>query len=107
MTSDNDPKLHSGPSSHMIKWECGASVFNWHYDRDEYVYIIEGLVYATKLGVFDSVRLTPGSTHLFKAGETWKWEVYEPVKKIAVLVEPVPRWLGFIMKLSRKLRLRK
>lgn len=78
-----------GTASSFI-WDCTAGRFNWHYDADETIYIIEGGVVVKDLGGVTR-RLRAGDTILIPAGTRTEWHVEEYVRKFAVVRSPLPR----------------
>jgi uncharacterized cupin superfamily protein len=75
-------------------WDCTAGSFNWFYDVDEMVYIVDGAVVIGS-GPGKQRVLEAGDTFFFPAGSRAQWTVPAYVRKIAFLHVP----------LSRKMRL--
>jgi len=75
-------------------WDCTAGSFNWFYDVDEMVYIVDGAVMIGS-GPGKQRVLEAGDTFFFPAGSRAQWTVPAYVRKIAFLHVP----------LSRKMRL--
>jgi uncharacterized cupin superfamily protein len=74
-----------------IVWDCTAGRFNWFYDMDETVYVLEGsVVIKDQTGV--SRRVVSGETIVFHAGARAEWTVERYVRKIAFLRTPVPKY---------------
>jgi uncharacterized cupin superfamily protein len=74
-----------------IVWDCTAGRFNWFYDMDETVYVLEGsVVIKDPAGV--SRRVAAGETITFHAGARAEWTVERYVRKIAFLRTPVPKY---------------
>jgi len=72
-------------------WDCTAGRFNWHYDVDETLYIIEGgVVVKDDAG---TRILSVGDTIFFPAGARAEWHVENYVRKIAFCRKPLPRML--------------
>ncbi len=86
-----------------IIWDCSAGRFNWHYDQDEAVYLIEGSV-VIKDPAGQSRRLSAGDTILFRAGSRAEWTVEKYVRKFATLRAPVPGYALLAMRLGRAFR---
>jgi len=83
-------------------WDCTAGRFNWHYDIDETVYVLEGCVLVLDdAGV--THRLGPGDSALFPAGSHAVWHVESYVRKVAFCRNPVPLPVMFVMRVVRKL----
>lgn len=72
-------------------WDCTAGRFNWHYDVDETLYIIEGgVVVKDDAG---TRTLSVGDTIFFPAGARAEWLVENYVRKIAFCRKPLPQML--------------
>lgn len=71
-------------------WDCTAGRFNWHYDIDETVFVLEGSV-IVKDHAGDTRTLSPGDTAFFPAGSSAEWTVQTYVRKVAFLRVPLPR----------------
>lgn len=83
-------------------WDCTAGLFNWRYDIDETVYVLEGsVVVRDDRGV--EHRLEPGSTAFFPAGSHAVWRVDSYVRKVAFCRNPVPAPVMFAMRAARAL----
>jgi uncharacterized protein len=84
-------------------WDCTAGVFNWYYDVDETVYVLEGsVVLCDDDGV--EHRLGAGDHVLFRAGSHAVWRVESYVRKVAFLRNPVPRALMLPLAAWNKLK---
>ena len=84
-------------------WDCTAGRFNWFYDIDETVYVIEGgVVVKDAAGV--TRRLKAGDTFYFPAGARAEWHVEHYVRKIAFCRAPLPRVLVFARRVYRFLK---
>ena len=77
-----------GTASTLI-WDCTAGRFNWFYDVDETVYVIEGGVVVRDLGGA-ARRLSAGDTIFFPAGARAEWHVEDYIRKIAFCRVPLP-----------------
>jgi uncharacterized cupin superfamily protein len=79
------------------RWRCEASVFNFSYVADEWIYIISG---DARVTIGQRVReLKPGDSAFFPKGATALWEVSVPVEKSFVLAGP-----SFAERLVQKIR---
>jgi len=85
-----------------LLWDCSAGVFNWHYDIDETVYVLEGAVIVTDDDGVEH-RLEAGDHALFQAGSHAVWRVESYVKKVAFCRSPVSRPIMFVSRAVRKL----
>ncbi len=79
----------------MIAWECTAGRFNWFYQFDEMIYIVEGNTrIKDHTGISKSVG--PGETIFFPAGSSAEWLVEKYVRKFAVCRDPIPRYVAIV-----------
>jgi uncharacterized protein len=86
-----------------IVWQCTEGRFNWSYDFDETILILEGSI------VLENETLRPtrygrGDVILFKDGAHAKWHVEGHVKKLAFCRKTQPAWRGFALRAIGKLR---
>jgi len=71
-------------------WECTAGRFNWHYDAEETIYILEGsVVIKDQIGV--THRLSVGDTIFLPCGAVVEWEIDNYVRKVAFIRAPLPK----------------
>lgn len=84
-------------------WDCTAGRFNWYYDIDETVYVIEGSV-TVKDHRGGSRKLVAGDTAFFPAGSSAEWTVEKYVRKVAFLQVPMPRPLRLAKRVVRSLK---
>jgi uncharacterized cupin superfamily protein len=84
-------------------WDCSAGRFNWFYDIDETVYIIEGSV-MIKDADHGVRHVNAGDTIYFPAGSTAEWTVPRYVRKVAFLRGPLPRPLQIARRGYRSLK---
>jgi uncharacterized cupin superfamily protein len=91
-----------GSASSYI-WDCTAGRFNWFYDVDETIYVIEGgVVVKEAAGV--ARRLSAGDTIFFPAGTRAEWHVENYIRKVAFLRAPLPRPLVIAKRYYRFLK---
>jgi uncharacterized cupin superfamily protein len=93
-----------GVASTLI-WDCTAGRFNWSYDIDETVYVIEGSV-IIKDGAGVARRLSAGDTVFFPAGSSAEWTVQTYVRKVAFMRDPGPRSLRIVRRVYGALKRR-
>jgi uncharacterized cupin superfamily protein len=83
-------------------WECSAGRFDWTYDIDEMILLLEGEVLITHADGTRS-QLTAGSSFFFPTGSRFQWMVPNHVRKLAYLHSPrrhpVRRALGAVKRL--------
>jgi uncharacterized protein len=95
-------KSADGSASTYI-WDCSAGRFNWHYDIDETVYIIEGSV-MLRDGKGAERAVKAGDTVFFPAGSTAEWTVEDYVRKVAFLRVPLPKSVFLAKHIYRALK---
>lgn len=78
-------------------WDCTAGRFNWFYDIDETVCIMEGSV-TVRDAAGQSTTLKPGDTFFFPAGTQFHWTVTRFVRKVAFIHIP----MSHKMRLARR-----
>jgi uncharacterized cupin superfamily protein len=69
-------------------WECSAGTFQWHFECDEVVYVLEGGVVVEHEG--QRHVLERGSLAFFPLGARTRWEVATHVRKLFVHRHPTP-----------------
>lgn len=84
-------------------WDCTPGKFEWHYDTDETIHILEGSV-VLEDGTAPARRLGPGDVVFFPAGAVVRWEVETHVRKLAFFRRPLPAPLALVMRALRKVR---
>jgi uncharacterized cupin superfamily protein len=84
-------------------WDCTSGRFNWHYDIDETVYLIEGAV-SIKDTAGKTREVSAGEWIFFPAGSSAEWKVDTYVRKFAFLRSPQPKSVVFARRVYRKLR---
>jgi uncharacterized cupin superfamily protein len=73
-------------------WDCTAGRFNWFYEADETIYVIEGgVVLKDRNGT--PRRLCAGDTIFFPAGAHAEWHVENYIRKFALIRTPLPKSL--------------
>jgi uncharacterized cupin superfamily protein len=91
-----------GTASTLI-WDCTAGRFNWFYDVDETIYVIEGgVVVRDDAGA--ARRLKAGDTIFFPAGVRAEWHVENYIRKIAFCRKPLPQPVVFVKRGYRFLK---
>lgn len=85
-----------------LMWDCTAGRFNWSYDDDEVIHVLEGsVIIENAAGV--RRRLQAGDTFLFPAGSRYHWTVPNYIRKIAFLYPPLSREMRVIRGVLRRL----
>lgn len=83
-------------------WDCTAGRFNWFYDDDEVVHVLEGSVLIEDAAGMQK-RLQAGDTFLFPAGSWYQWTVPDYVRRIAFLHPPLSQELRIIRGILKRL----
>jgi uncharacterized protein len=86
-----------------VMWDCTEGCFNWFYDIDETVCIMEGTVTVRDVAGYSST-LTPGDTFFFPAGTQFHWTVIGSVRKVAFIHIPMSRKLRLARRLYQSLK---
>ena len=86
-----------------VVWDCTAGKFDWTYDCDETIYIIEGAIVLSDDGN-PPRRLGPGDVVLFPKGAHVSWHVESYVKKVAVLREVEPNPVTVVLRVLRQIK---
>lgn len=84
-------------------WDCTAGRFNWFYDEDEVIHVLEGSVLLEDAA---GVRrqLQAGDTFLLPAGSRFHWTVPNYIRKIAFIYSPLAPEMRIIRKILRRVR---
>ena len=91
-----------GLASTMV-WECSEGKFNWYYDVDETIMILEGEIVLEN----DTMRPTcygPGDVVFFRNGAHARWHVRGRVRKLAFCRTTQPYLLGFALRAFNKIK---
>jgi uncharacterized protein len=86
-----------------VVWQCSEGKFNWYYDFDETILILEGSI-VLENDMMRSTRYGPGDVIFFKDGAHAKWHVEGHVKKLAFCRTTQPVLLGFALRVVAKLK---
>lgn len=86
-----------------IVWHCTEGKFNWHYDFDEMILILEGSIVLEGEGMAPK-RYGPGDVIYFRDGAHAKWHVEGHVKKLAYCLKTQPYVLGLAVRVINKLK---
>lgn len=86
----------------IVVWECTPGRFNWHYNKDEVMFMISGQ--ATLINESGEEReLRHGDTAFFPKGVSCTWLIRDRVRKVAVVRETLFWPLGVFFKVWIKL----
>ncbi|MGJ5131043.1 cupin domain-containing protein [Bradyrhizobium oligotrophicum] len=86
-----------------IVWHCTEGKFNWYYDFDETILILEGAITLESEGM-PAKRYGPGDVIFFRDGAHAKWHVEGQVKKLAFCLKTQPYVLGLAVRVINKLK---
>jgi uncharacterized protein len=95
-------KSADGTASTIV-WECSEGKFNWYYDFDETILILEGSI-VLESDTMPPTRYGPGDTIFFKDGAHARWHVEGRVRKLAFCRKTQPVWLGLGLRVFLKLK---
>jgi uncharacterized cupin superfamily protein len=91
-----------GTASTLI-WDCTAGRFNWFYDVDETVYVLEGSV-TIKDPEGSARRVIAGDWIFFPKGSRAEWTVHHYVRKVAFCRSPMPKPVEYARRVYRVLK---
>ena len=83
-------------------WDCTAGRFNWLYDADEVIHVLEGSVVIEDVNGVRQ-RLQAGDTFLCPAGSRYLWTVSNYIRKIAFLYPPLSPEMRIIRGILKRL----
>jgi uncharacterized cupin superfamily protein len=86
-----------------IVWECSEGKFDWYYDFDETILILEGAI-VLESDTMGPTRYGPGDVVFFRDGAHAKWHVEGRVKKLAFCRKTQPVLLGFAVRAFSKIK---
>ena len=89
-------------SAKTLIWSCTEGKFNWYYDFDETIMILEGSIVLESEGM-PPTRYGVGDVIFFRNGAHAKWHVERYVKKVAFLRQTNPIGFGFAIRAVNKL----
>jgi uncharacterized cupin superfamily protein len=91
-----------GTASTLI-WDCTSGRFNWFYNIDETLYLLQGSV-TLKDPEGNSRLVVAGDTIFFPAGSQAEWTVDTYVRKVAFCRTALPGPLVFALRFRRQLK---
>jgi hypothetical protein len=95
-------KSADGLASTMV-WECSEGKFNWYYDFDETILILEGSI-VVESETMPPTRYGVGDVIFFRDGAHAKWHVEGRVKKLAFCRKTQPVLLGLALRAISKIK---
>jgi uncharacterized cupin superfamily protein len=90
-------------TTQTLIWSCTEGKFNWYYDVDETIMILEGSIVLESEGM-PPRRYGVGDVILFRHGAHVKWHVESYVKKIAFFRQTIPFGLGLPVRAVNKFK---
>jgi uncharacterized protein len=84
-------------------WHCTEGKFNWFYDFDETVLILDGSIVLESDGM-PPKRYVAGDVIFFRDGAHAKWHVEGHVKKLAFCRKTSPLLFGLALRVFLKLK---
>jgi uncharacterized cupin superfamily protein len=70
-----------------LVWECTEGRFNWSYEADETICILEGSV-VIEAETMKPTQFGPGDVVLFRRGARATWQVERYIRKLAFIRDP-------------------
>ena len=95
-------KSADGLATTMV-WECSEGRFNWFYDFDETILILEGSI-VLESDAMRPTRYSPGDVIFFRDGAHARWHVEGRVRKLAFCRTTQPFVLGFALRAFNKIK---
>jgi uncharacterized protein len=89
--------------AHTLIWSCTEGKFNWYYDFDETIMIIEGSIVLESEGA-PPKRYGAGDVIFFRNGAHAKWHVEGYVKKVAFCRQTNPIGVSLAVRAVKKLK---
>lgn len=86
-----------------IVWECSEGRFNWYYDFDETILILEGSI-VLESDTMRPTRYGPGDVVFFRDGAHARWHVEGRVRKLAFCRTTQPFILSFAARVFNKIK---
>jgi uncharacterized protein len=95
-------KSADGLASTMV-WECSEGKFNWYYDFDETILILEGSI-VLESDTMPPTRYGAGDVVFFKDGAHARWHVEGRVRKLAFCRKTQPVLVGFALRVFSRIK---
>ena len=85
-----------------IFWRCSAGSFEWIYDDEETIYILDGGMRLT-FPNGETREVSQGDVVYFPAGTRAHWDIASHVEKVAVFRRPTPKLFDLPIRIVNKL----
>ena len=95
-------KSADGLASTMV-WECSKGKFNWYYDFDETILILEGSI-LLESDTMRPTRYGPGDVIFFRNGAHARWHIEDRVRKLAFCRTTQPFLFSFALRAFNKIK---
>jgi uncharacterized protein len=95
-------KSADGLATTMV-WQCSEGKFDWYYDFDETILILEGSI-VLESDTMAPTRYGPGDVIFFRDGAHARWHVEGHVRKLAFCRKTQPVLVGFALRAFSKLK---
>ncbi len=95
-------KSADGLASTMV-WECSEGKFDWYYDFDETILILEGSI-VLESDTMPPTRYGAGDVVFFKDGAHARWHVEGRVRKLAFCRKTQPVLVGIALRVISKIK---
>jgi uncharacterized cupin superfamily protein len=95
-------KSADGLASTMV-WECSEGKFNWYYDFDETILILEGSI-VLESDTMPPTRYGAGDVVFFKDGAHARWHVEGRVRKLAFCRKTQPVLVGLALRVFSRIK---
>jgi uncharacterized cupin superfamily protein len=86
-----------------IVWECSEGKFDWYYDCDETILILEGSI-VLENDIMRQTRYGVGDVIFFRHGAHAKWHVEGRVRKLAFCRTTQPFLFGFALRAINRIK---
>jgi uncharacterized protein len=90
-------------TAQTLIWACTEGKFDWYYDFDETIVILEGSIVLESEGM-PPKRYGVGEAIFFREGAHAKWHVEDYVKKIAFCRQTTAFGFAFVIRAVNKLK---
>ncbi len=89
-------------AAYTLVWDCTAGTFDWFYDLDETIHVLEGSALIGQDGG-PARRVGPGGLVFFPRGSSARWVVDSYVRKLAFFNHPPPRLIGLALRAAGRI----
>jgi uncharacterized cupin superfamily protein len=86
-----------------VIWQCSESKFNWYYDFDETILILDGSI-VLETDTMPPTRYGAGDVIFFRDGAHARWHVEGHVRKLAFCRSTYPVWVSSGLRLLSNIK---